>query len=623
VGTSGKFRLALPLPAHLPALQRGIPTPIRGVWLSLLLFVVAIQLLGLGFVLFDAYRINPALRAVGIELEFDKNDRPVVIPLRADVLASGADKGDRIVSVGGRRYPSDASMLTVARAIMAAPGDAVAIGLRKPDGREITIHPSRSAHALLAVPTNPIPVDVRMGVRLFFTLLCSISLLGSSFVLLHRRPNDPEALLLGLGFLGIAATVDPPLLMWMSIGADRVFDVLTGLWWTALIIALAAFPDGRFTPQWLRWSMVAAPLLGVLLMLDRFDEITSSLLGVAVPLLLLGAQVVRYRRLEPGPERQQIKWAALGFGMGFFLVGLALAMSLAGYDQWSAATRGLWLLGVVCLFNLGFAIMPLGLLISVIRYRLWDVDQIISRSVAYTVVTGGIVLLWSALSDLAKQLVANLMGPGNAVFGLALGAIIASGVFVPTQRAVLRWSRRRFNPASVDLERLPARLQLWRDRCDAPEIAARTLDVVMRAMHASAGAVFARLPTGHSLLSKRTQSSGDVLNETSFSPDGARANGGHVLHLEDEDGLAGWLILMPRDDRSPFPKSELRALAAAAAPIAQALRMAAQAPRLDSVSRDLVAELRERLDRLERGKTGSRTPSLAKRLRSPRSTTQT
>jgi hypothetical protein len=96
-----------------------------------------------------------------------------------------------------------------------------------------------------------------------------------------------------------------------------------------------------------------------------------------------------------------------------------------------------------------------------------------------------------------------------------------------------------------------------------------------------------------------------------------------VLHLEDEDGLAGWLILMPRDDRSPFPKSELRALAAAAAPIAQALRMAAQAPRLDSVSRDLVAELRERLDRLERGKTRSRTPSLAKRLRSPRSTTQT
>jgi hypothetical protein len=393
----------------------------------------------------------------------------------------------------------------------------------------------------------------------------------------------------------------------MSIGLDWVIDVLTGLWWTMLAIALAAFPDGRFTPRMLRWSLLVAPVLGIVLMLDSIDETTSLLIGVGVPLLLLAAQVIRYRRLEPGHARQQIKWAALGFAAGFVLVGAALAMTLAAYDQWPAATRGAWLLATVCLFNLGFAIMPLGLLVSVIRYRLWDVDQIISRSVAYTVVTSGIVLLWTLLSDVAKQVLATLMGPSNAMLGLALGAVVATGVFVPTQRVVLQWSKRRFTPASVDLDRLPARLQLWRDRCDPAELAARALDVAMRALHASAGAVFARTPTGHSLLARRSLEP-DAIPADSFSSDSARASGSHVLHLEDEDGLAGWLILMPRDDRSRFPKSELQALAAAAGPIAQALRIAKRAQPPESAPRHLVDELRERLDRLEHGARGAARP---------------
>ncbi|MFC3581827.1 PDZ domain-containing protein [Sphingomonas hylomeconis] len=578
-----------------------MPRTLRRVWLALLLLVAAIQLAGFAFVLFDAYRINPALHAIGIEIEFDDDARPVVAPLRADIVAAGVARGDRIVAIAGRRYAPGASAATLARAIIAAPGDRVALRLRKPDGREITLRASRSARAASIPPRNAVPLNIRMGVRLFFTLLCSLSLLGSSFVLLHRRPRDPEALLLGLGFLAIAACVDPPLLMWMSIGLDWVIDALTGLWWTMLAIALAAFPDGRFTPRVLRWSLLVAPVLGIVLMLDSVDETTSLLIGVGVPLLLLAAQVIRYRRLEPGHARQQIKWAALGFAAGFLAVGVALAMSLAAYDQWSATPRGAWLLATVCLFNLGFAIMPLGLLVSVIRYRLWDVDQIISRSVAYTAVTSGIVLLWTLLSDVAKQLLATLMGPGNAMLGLALGAIVATSVFVPTQRAVLQWSKRRFTPASVDLERLPVRLTLWRDRCDAPELAARVLDVALRALHASAGAVFARTPTGRSLLARRSLESDDVLAAASAGSDGARALGGHVLHLEDEDGMAGWLILMPRDDQSRFPRSELQALAAAAGPIAQALRAATRAQRPEAAPRQLVDELRERLERLEQG----------------------
>lgn len=595
MGKAGETRRGKWPPTVLPGSQRGVPDRLRAAWLALLVLVVAVQIAGLGFVLFDAYRINPALHAVGIAIDFDDDDRPVVTPLRTDMVAAGVGAGDRIVAVAGRRFAPDASALTLSRAIIAAPGDTVTIGFHKPDGREVTVTASRSSRAPLAVPPTPLSVNLRMTIRLAFTAWCSVALIGSSLVLLRRRPRDPEAFLLGIGFLGIALTVDPPLLMWLSIGAGWVIDVGTGLWWTLLAIALAAFPDGRFTPAWLRWSLVGAPILGLVLIVDALGDVLSLLLGVAVPLLLLAAQVVRYRRLEPGAKRQQIKWAALGFAAGFLLVGAALGMSLAPYDAWSPGLRGAWLLGTVCLFELGFAVMPLGLLISLIRYRLWDVDGIISRSVAYTLLTGGIGLLWALLSDMAKQVVASLLGQEHQMLALALGAVVAAGVFLPGQQIVIGWSKRRFNPASVDLDRLPERLRVWRGQCDAPELAVRALDVAMRGLHAPAGAVFARTPTGRLLLARRSAAGDDA----AFAAGTAGTSGGHVVHLEDEDRLAGWLILMPRADGSRFPKAELGALSAAAAPLAKALRIAAPAGQREAAVLSLLDEVQQRLAKLE------------------------
>ena len=277
------------------------------------------------------------------------------------------------------------------------------------------------------------------------------------------------------------------------------------------------------------------------------------------------------------------------------IVGAALGMSMADYDSWPATTRAYWLLATVCLFNLGFAIMPLGLLVSIMRYRLWDVDQIISRSVAYTLLTGGIVLFWTLMSDVAKQIVSSLMGPDHAVLGLALGVIIAVGVFVPTQKLVLQWSKRRFNPSRVALERLPERLREWRTRYDAAEVASRALGVAMRSLHAPSGAVLARTPTGRTLLARQ----GEDATDAPLSAKEAAANGAHVLHLEDTDGLEGWLILAPRDDGSRFPKSDLHALAAAGGTFARALRMAEPPDRREAALRTMLDEVQQRLARLE------------------------
>jgi len=582
------------LPDALPSAGRAAAKHLRAIWIALVAIAMAVQAAGLLFVLFDAYQINPALRAIGIQTDFDEDDRIVVTPLRADVAAAGVTGNSRIVALGGRRFSPDASSLLLARSLMAWPGDKVPVIFHNPDGREIAMRISRSSPAPLVVAPIPIPVGARMIIRFVSTFLSSLALLASSLVLLRRRPKDPEAILFGFAFLLIATTVDPPLLMWLSIGAGWVIDVLTGVWWTLLVIALAAFPSGTFTPRAMRWTLPLAPVLGLVLAADQLGTVSTAIIGVGVPLILLAMQVVRYRRLVPGRERQQIKWAALGFALGFILVGVSLAMSLAPYDSWAPMARGIWLLATISVFNIAFVCMPLGLLVSLIRYRLWDVDRIITRSAAVAIVTGLIALTWAAMSDLVKQLVASLLGEGHAVLALGLGAALAASIFGPTQKIVVEWSKRRFDPSRVDLERLPERVRGWSGHCTTSQLAARILDIAVRAVHAPSGVVLGRTPTGRTLLASRGL---DAKQQSLSSAPDFMIAGGQIVHLEDEDGLAGWLILAPREDGSPYPKADIAALSHIAGPVAAALRQSLP----DEAVFSALDELQARLARLERG----------------------
>jgi hypothetical protein len=147
---------------------------------------------------------------------------------------------------------------------------------------------------------------------------------------------------------------------------------------------------------------------------------------------------------------------------------------------------------------------------------------------------------------------------------------------------------------------LPERLRVWREHCEPAELAARTLDVAMRALHASGGAVFARTPTGRDLLASRSAT--DAADDLVRSASAGRPVGAHVVHLENQDGLAGWLILSPREDGTHFPKSELAALSAAAAPIAEALRIAAAGGGRGDAVLSLLDEVQQRISRLEQGR---------------------
>ncbi len=172
----------------------------------------------------------------------------------------------------------------------------------------------------------------------------------------------------------IASRLDPP--AWLLFPALGLF--------------LVTFPDGRFVPRW-SWVIVLLWLAQAVF----WDVIYSwpSPLFVAELLLVWGStlavQVYRYRRVADVTQRQQTKWVLFGFAIGVSTI-LIVGLSTVVFPQLNAPDSRFWLLEGTWVALL-FTSIPLAIGIALLRYRLWDIDPIINRTLVYGALTVGVV----------------------------------------------------------------------------------------------------------------------------------------------------------------------------------------------------------------------------------------
>jgi hypothetical protein len=170
-----------------------------------------------------------------------------------------------------------------------------------------------------------------------------------------------------------------------------------------------------------------------------------DVLGVGLFLAAIASVVIRFRRGSP-VERQQLKW----------LIG-ATALAVVA---WSVVTIGLavgadtvtaigWYLAL-----LSFSALPIAIGIAVLRYRLYEIDRIISRTIAWALVTGVLVAVFaSVVVILQTALVGITQGQTLAV---AASTLVALALFQPLRRRIQHAVDRRFDRARYDGERTVA-----------------------------------------------------------------------------------------------------------------------------------------------------------------------
>jgi hypothetical protein len=333
-----------------------------------------------------------------------------------------------------------------------------------------------------------------------------------STLLAVRRPANPIGwLLFGILIVLIAPTSEYNILAYRlhpgSIPLGWVSVVIAQCW--PLFLALVAvllwvFPDGKLPAGRARRPAVTLLVLGSAIAVAtstsgmvvvargnvRVDAAGNALglpgggyivLEIATMALSLGAwlawiviQFPTYRRAD-GERRQQLKWlysgaaiTLIGFALGVFVAPLALG------DQFGNDNSPV----VQALIILACGALPLSLGVAVLKYRLYELDRIISRVVSYTVIT---VLLAAVFAGLV--LLTTRVLPFQGSVAVAASTLVTAALFNPLRRRVQHAVDRRFNRARYNAEAVVAAFTArLRNNIDLDAVRADMIGVVDEAV---------------------------------------------------------------------------------------------------------------------------------------------
>ena len=258
--------------------------------------------------------------------------------------------------------------------------------------------------------------------------LVPILLILAAVLLFLRRRHEAVPALLSLSFLLFASTVNNADLLGVSFTIINIIGVASAC---LLFAALFAFPSGRFEPRWTAIPFLLVPFFLIFLLFPDAVSVVS-LLGAAFFLLALAALVIRYRKLEDGLERQQLRWAFFGLALGISgqVLGLASAVATVSWQaedpRWSEWGYYFGFLG-----TLSFCAMTIGLLVSILRYRLYDADAVIGRSATYAILTLGLVILFTGSQQIIELLGQEYLGQNIGALAGGIGAALAAVAIAP------------------------------------------------------------------------------------------------------------------------------------------------------------------------------------------------
>jgi hypothetical protein len=366
------------------------------------------------------------------------------------------------------------------------------VGIPAAGGPEPAAVRFRLASPVTATVLAVLTLMLLAGAMVLSALTGQLSVLGSGplvpvvvvyaavgFVVARRQPGNPIGWILIIFILlfllsGVAGGYAALYYRFGHHGLPLapVAVVLGPLWAPALLlfpVVILLFPDGRLAARRWRWVLRAYVVAGALasaavfapavtavaghdVRIDAAGNLISTgrlhggLLAVAAPLGLglilvivlsfVAHQVLSWRRAT-GERRQQLKWLATGAAVTLGTIAASLGTS-------STSVAG-EILGI------GLAALPVGIGVGILKYRLYEIDRIIGRTLAYAIVTGLLVGVYAGLVLLATQ----VLGFHSSV-AVAVSTLAAAALFNPLRRRVQRTVDRRFNRARYDAEQTVA-----------------------------------------------------------------------------------------------------------------------------------------------------------------------
>jgi hypothetical protein len=342
----------------------------------------------------------------------------------------------------------------------------------------------------------------------FFAIISAISC-AVGFIIFWRRSDDWLALLAAF-FLVMSnitpSSSNPAYALALAYPVFALpFSLVSFLGQVSPLVFFLLFPNGRLVP---RWMGLILPLVIIWAFLNSFPSPTSPFdtnwprwlyLPVNLELLvaLIYSQIYRYRRISTPVQRQQTKWIVLGvtvvvgFYIGIYVISL-LFPSLQNPNSLGEVIGSIVFLDI--LFPVVLLLIPLSIGFSILRYRLYDIDVLINRTLVYGSLTALLALLYFGLIFALQSLFQGMFHQNNAV-AIVVSTLAIAALFQPLRRRIQaiidrRFYRRKYDAAKT-VEAFSATL---RNEVDLSQLSENLLAVVQETMQPAHVSLWLRKP---------------------------------------------------------------------------------------------------------------------------------
>jgi hypothetical protein len=321
-------------------------------------------------------------------------------------------------------------------------------------------------------------------------------------IIAWRKSNDWMAMLVSF-WLVIQGTTNATLTVGHSQSSWQwpalLFNTLAFLF---LDLVFFLFPDGRFAPRWTRWAMLALVAGSVLTFLFPALAFLSIFPQLGGAIIIIIAQIYRYRRVSTLIQRQQTKWVMYGLtvtivcdlivALPTFL--LPLLLPSAGSTQF-AVFYGVFFETAITFFTF---LVPISFGVAILRNRLWDIDIIINRTLVYGLLTGILAALYVGLIIGLESLVRAITGQASQQpVVIVVSTLAIAGLFQPLRKRIQAIIDRRFYRRKYDAAKIVAAFSATlRNEVDLDQLREQLLAVVQETMQPASVSLWLR-PRAH------------------------------------------------------------------------------------------------------------------------------
>jgi hypothetical protein len=345
--------------------------------------------------------------------------------------------------------------------------------------------------------------DAYASYYLTLEVLFALIFSAVAIAIFARKSDDWMALLTSMALLTFGTASIPTTTALVE--AQSVWSIpqmlVKFIGWTSVGLLYFLFPDGRFVPRPMIWAFLLFAALSIpwsfLVQTPYYPERWPTIILVGALLLLwlppIFSQIYKYRTVLGATQRQQAKWVV--FGITVAVCG-SLAVTLPGLIDPALSQpspqRAFYELAYVPALYLCLAFLPISIGVSILRYRLYDIDPIINRALVYVPLTAILAGLYSASITFFQKLFLAVTGQASDA-AIVLTTLAVASSFTPIKNWLQAKVDRRFKETrdtTTELKAFDKQVQSVIEVIDKEQITRRLLEEATLAFGATGGAVY-------------------------------------------------------------------------------------------------------------------------------------